>query len=79
MLVELNICFAASNPQPRLNVLPRRDFPAHAPPFLPSFCPYQGHVASYKLSPYRTEKAQCFVARYSRGAIVIKRGAGVVA
>ncbi len=31
ILVELNICFAASNAQPRLNVLPRRDFPAHVP------------------------------------------------
>ena len=30
-LVEPRIRFAASNPQPRLNVLPRRDFPAHAP------------------------------------------------
>ena len=31
MLVEPYSRFAASNLQPRLNVLPRRDFPAHAP------------------------------------------------
>ena len=30
-------------------------------------------MTSYKPSLFRTEKAPCFVARYSRGAIVIKR------
>ena len=30
-LVEPHTRFAASNAQPRLNVIPRRDFPAHAP------------------------------------------------
>ena len=45
-LVEPFIRFAASNLQPRLNVLPRRDFPAHAPlpgvAALPSSCPCRG-------------------------------------
>ena len=31
MLVEPHIPFAASNAHPRLNVLPRRDFPTHRP------------------------------------------------
>ena len=45
-LVEPHTLFAASNLQPRLNVLPRRDFPAHAPlpgvAALPSSCPCRG-------------------------------------
>ena len=45
-LVEPFIRFAASNLQPRLNLLPRRDFPAHAPlpgvAALPSSCPCRG-------------------------------------
>ena len=45
-LVEPHTRFAASNAQPRLNVLPRRDFPAHAPlpgvAALPSSCPCRG-------------------------------------
>ena len=45
-LVEPHTRFAASNAQPRLNPLPRRDFPAHAPlpgvAALPSSCPCRG-------------------------------------
>ena len=45
-LVEPHTRFAASNAQPRLNVIPRRDFPAHAPlpgvAALPSSCPCRG-------------------------------------
>ena len=54
-LVEPHTHFAASNAQPRLNPLPRRDFPAHRPlsrgcsarssrfnPWLPSSCPCRG-------------------------------------
>ena len=45
-LVEPHTRFAASNAQPRLNLLPRRDFPAHAPlpgvAALPSSCPCRG-------------------------------------
>ena len=46
MLVEPHTRFAASNAHPRLNLLPRRDFPAHAPipgvAALPSSCPCRG-------------------------------------
>ena len=45
-LVEPHTRFAASNEHPRLNLLPRRDFPAHAPlpgvAALPSSCPCRG-------------------------------------
>ena len=45
-LVEPHTRFAASNAHPRLNLLPRRDFPAHAPipgvAALPSSCPCRG-------------------------------------
>ena len=45
-LVEPHTRFAASNAQHRLNPLPRRDFPAHAPlpgvAALPSSCPCRG-------------------------------------
>ncbi len=38
-LVETHIRFAASNAHPRLNVLPHRDYPAHAPHFYRAFAP----------------------------------------
>ena len=48
-LVEHYSRFAANNAHPRLNILPRRDFPAHAPHFYQAFVP-TGTSFSYELT-----------------------------
>ena len=53
-LVEPRIRFAANNEHPRLNPLPRRDFPAHASRFYRAFAPAgaaQGKILSFLLVP----------------------------
>ena len=42
-------------------------------PLVTKLLPLTGHIASYKLSPFRTGKAYCFVANDTCGAMSVRR------